>query len=81
MSDQPSPAPVVPPWKNPRVVAAAIGALLFLIFVIQNSGRVEVDFLFWNFGARLIILMILCAAAGVGIWELGKYVWRRRQAL
>lgn len=81
MTEQPSKVPVVPPWKNPRIVAAAVGALLFMIFVVQNSGRVQVDFLFWDFGLRLIVLMILCAAAGIGMWELGKYLWHRRRAL
>jgi uncharacterized integral membrane protein len=68
-------------WQNPRVVGGAAGALLFLIFVLQNAASVEVEFLFWGFSMRLIVLMILCAVVGAGIWELGKYLWRRRKTL
>jgi uncharacterized integral membrane protein len=68
-----------PVWQNPRFVGAAIGALVFVIFAIQNAGSVEVDFLFWSFDLRLIVLMILCAAIGAAIWELAKYLRRRHE--
>ena len=71
----------VPPWaRNPRVVGGAVVAVLFLVFVLQNARSVEVSFLFWNFSMRLIVLMVLCALAGVGIWELVRYVRRRAQS-
>ena len=71
----------VPPWaRNPRVIAGAVVSLLFFVFVLQNGRSVEVSFLFWDFRMRLIVLMVLCALAGVGIWELVRYVRRRRQA-
>lgn len=66
-----------PIWQNPRVVAAAIGTLIFVIFASQNSGSVKVDFLFWSFDMSLILLMILCAAVGAAVWELTKYLRRR----
>lgn len=66
-----------PIWQNPRVVAAGIGTLIFVIFAAQNSGSVTVDFLFWGFDMSLILLMILCAAVGAAVWELGKYIRRR----
>jgi uncharacterized integral membrane protein len=68
-----------PVWQNPRVVGAAIGALVFVIFALQNSGSVDVDFLFWGFDLRLIVLMIVCAVIGAAIWELAKYLWRRNR--
>ncbi len=66
-----------PLWQNPRIVAAAVGALLFVIFAAQYSGSTSVDFLFWGFKMSLILLMILCAAIGAAIWELIKHLRRR----
>lgn len=68
-----------PLWANPRLVAAALAVLLFLVFVFQNTRSVAVSFLFWSFRMPLIILMSLCALAGVGVWELGRYVKHRRE--
>ena len=68
-----------PWWANPRLVAAALAVLLFLVFVFQNTRSVAVSFLFWSFRTPLIILMSLCAFAGVGVWELGRYVRHRRE--
>lgn len=66
-----------PLWQNPRIIAAAIGTLIFVIFAAQNSGSASVDFLFWGFEMSLILLMLLCAATGAAVWELIKYLRRR----
>jgi uncharacterized integral membrane protein len=66
-----------PLWANPRVVGGSVAALLFLFFVLQNTRSVQVSFLFWHLNMRLIVLMALCAAGGIGIWELGRYLKRR----
>ena len=83
MSDHPvrsdSPDDSRPLWQNPRFVGAAAGVVVFVIFAFQNSGSVGVDFLFWSFDLRLIVLMLLCAATGAAVWELAKYLRRRRQ--
>jgi uncharacterized integral membrane protein len=72
----PEPKPL---WQNPRFVGAVVGALVFIIFGVQNAGSVEVDFLFWGFDLGLIVLMILCAVVGAAVWELAKYLRRRKQ--
>ena len=77
MTDSPSTDPQRPLWQNPRIVAAAVGTLIFVIFAAQNSGSTSVDFLFWGFEMSLILLMILCAVIGAAIWELIKYLRRR----
>lgn len=83
MSDQPvhhdSPDDVRPVWQNPRFVGAAAGVIVFVVFAVQNAGSVEVDFLFWSFDLRLIVLMLLCAGIGAAVWELAKYLRRRQQ--
>ncbi len=78
MNEPTSPDQSTPIWQNPRFIGAAAGALVFIIFAAQNAGSVNVDFLFWDFDLRLIVLMFLCAAIGAAVWELGKYL-RRRQ--
>ena len=80
MTEQPNPQETTPIWQHPRVVAAVVGALVFVIFAIQNSGSVEVEFLFWGFDLGLIVLMLLCAAIGAAVWELVKYLRRRNRA-
>ena len=75
--NQPDGSPV---WQNPRFIAAAIGAVVFVVFAIQNAGSVDVEFLFWGFEMRLIVLMILCAIIGAAVWELIKYLRRRQRA-
>lgn len=80
MTDDNSPDQQAPPWTNPRVIGAGIAVLLFIIFVLQNARSARVSFLFWDFDMPLIILMVLCLAAGVGIWELVRYVKRRHDA-
>ena len=77
MSDPPATQTERPLWQNPRLIAAATGALILVIFAAQNSGSTKVDFLFWGFKMSLILLMILCAAIGAAIWELVKYLRRR----
>ena len=72
--------PSRPVWQNPRIVGAVLGALVFVIFAIQNAGSVEVDFLLWGFDLRLIVLMIVCAAIGAATWEFAKQVWRRHRS-
>lgn len=77
MEPHSSPNGGLPDWLTPRVMAAGGLALLFVVFALQNGRSVQVDFLFWDFRLRLIILMLLCAAAGAAIWELVRYLRRR----
>ncbi len=66
---------------TPKLVIGVVLTLLFFIFMLQNTGPVQVKFLFWSFELRRIILMLLSAAIGVGIRELAVYLWRRRTAV
>lgn len=66
-----------PLWQRPRFVVAAAAGLAFVIFALQNRGEASVDFLFWSFDFPLVLLMILCFAAGVVVWEAFKYFRRR----
>ena len=47
-----------------RLVALLALAVAFIVFVIRNSQRVPVDFVFYTRQARLIWVMLTCTAAG-----------------
>jgi uncharacterized integral membrane protein len=55
--------------------AAVLGtvAVLFIVFVIQNSRRVDVEFLFWTWSVRLIWVYVAATLLGaVGGFFLGR---------
>jgi uncharacterized integral membrane protein len=52
---------------------------VFVIFGLQNAEPAEVEFLWWTFEIRRIIVLIGSAIAGIIIWELGGFVLRRRR--
>ncbi|MCU0846690.1 MAG: LapA family protein [Spirochaetes bacterium] len=51
---------------SPKTISIAAGSLLVLIISIQNYTSVSVNILFWDFSARLIILLIVFLAMGFG---------------
>ena len=71
-----------PPAKGRRLGAGAIASLtglgLLVIFMIQNTQRVRLDFLFWNFTWPLWLLTIVSAVLGALVW-LGLGVMRRHR--
>jgi uncharacterized integral membrane protein len=61
-----------PPAERRRLGAGAIASLsgvaLLLIFMIQNTQRVRLDFLFWHFTWPLWLLSIATAVLGALVW-------------
>ena len=57
-------------------IAAAGGGAALVIFMLQNTLDVSVDFLFWNFVWPLWLLVIVSALAGALVW-FGLGVLRR----
>lgn len=61
------------------IAAGSIGVLL-LLFVLQNTERAPVDFLFWNGDFPLWGVILVAAALGfVGGWILGRVRRTRRE--
>lgn len=60
------------------ICAAAIAAVLLIIFMLQNTRSVEVDFLGFNGNAPLA-LALLIAAVGAAILTMGVAVTRMIQ--
>jgi uncharacterized integral membrane protein len=71
-----------PPAKGRRLGGGAIASLtglgLLLIFMIQNTQRVRLDFLFWTFTWPLWLLTMASALLGALVW-LGLGVMRRHR--
>jgi uncharacterized integral membrane protein len=65
-----------------RLSGGAIGSLagvgILVIFMIQNTERVTLHFLFWNFTWPLWLLAIVMALVGAFVW-FGLGVMRRHR--
>lgn len=63
-----------------RLVIAALMIAVFVIFAVQNTESVTIEFLSWSFQLSQFLMMVLSAVAGVAIWELaGVYSKRAKK--
>ena len=53
--------------RNLKMILSLAGLALFLIFVIQNTEAVDVEFLFWSFQTRRALLLFIVLAIGFAI--------------
>ena len=71
-----------PPAEGRRLGGGAIASLsglgLLVIFMIQNTQRVRLDFLFWGFVWPLWLLALASALLGALVW-FGLGVMRRHR--
>ena len=59
-------------------IASLTGAGLLVIFMIQNTENVTIDFLFWSFTCPLWLLTLVTALVGALVW-FGLGVMRRHR--
>ena len=59
-------------------IASISGAALLVIFMVQNTEDVTLEFLFWDFTWPLWLVVLLSATVGALIW-LGVGVLRRHR--
>jgi uncharacterized integral membrane protein len=59
-------------------IAALTGVVLLLIFILQNTQKADLDFLFWTFTWSLWLLIIVSALLGALVW-FGVGVMRRHR--
>jgi uncharacterized integral membrane protein len=59
-------------------IASLTGVGLLLIFIVQNTEDVSLDFLFWTFTWPLWLLTLISAALGALVW-FGLGVMRRHR--
>lgn len=60
-----------------RLVVGAIIVALFVIFAVQNTASVTIEFLSFSFQLSQFLMMVLSAVAGVLIWEFAGAYSRR----
>jgi uncharacterized integral membrane protein len=49
-------------------IASLVGVALLIVFMIQNTERVRIDFLFWSFTWPLWLLTLVTALVGALVW-------------
>jgi len=59
-------------------IATLVGVGLLIVFMVQNTQDVELDFLFWTFTWPLWLLSIVSALLGALVW-FGLGVLRRHR--
>lgn len=60
------------------VVASLVGVALLVVVIVQNSQRVNVNFLLWSFTWPLWLFALVMAVVGAILW-FGLGVVRRRR--
>lgn len=81
MSDAPSPEGRGPsPRQVAWVLAAAIVGVGIGAFVVQNTERTPVDWLWWHVRAPLWLVLVVTMAAAIVLAELVAMGMRRRRA-
>jgi uncharacterized integral membrane protein len=82
--ESPHPGPETVPRSGirPRWIVAGVAAVLLLIFAIQNSERVDVDFLVFDAQVRVVAVIVVSAALGFVVgWLLGRPSRAQRKAM
>jgi uncharacterized integral membrane protein len=59
-------------------IASLVGVVLLVIFMIQNTDRITLTFLFWSFTWPLWLFTVVTALVGALIW-FGVGVMRRHR--
>jgi uncharacterized integral membrane protein len=82
VSGLPSPPPTTEAQKRPRkdivrIVAALVIVIVLVAFVLKNSEKVNVSFVFFSAHVRLIWVLLVTAILGALADRL--LLWRRRR--
>mgnify|MGYP001817128037 CR=1 FL=1 len=64
------------PW---RLVSALAVVGIIVIFALQNTQSVDVNFLFWDFSIALIVLVTATMVLSVVFGDMIDWWWRRRK--
>jgi uncharacterized integral membrane protein len=64
---------------SPTLIGFLVIAVVTVIFIVQNSEKTEIRFLFISVTSRLWIAIITAIALGVVLDRLFTSWWRRRQ--
>jgi uncharacterized integral membrane protein len=65
---------------SPALIGLLVVIVLAIIFVVQNSSRVETEFLFFESSNRVWLTIFVAILIGVALDRLFSIWWRRRRA-
>jgi uncharacterized integral membrane protein len=65
--------------QSSRLAVTGIVLLAVVVFVVQNSERVETTFLVFSVTTRLWVGLVVALVAGVVLSQALEAVWRRRR--
>jgi len=67
---------------SPRWIVAGIAIVVLLVFALQNSERVDVDFLVFDTQARVVVVILVSALIGFVVgWLIGRPSRIQRRAM
>jgi uncharacterized integral membrane protein len=63
----------------PALIGAVVFALVVLVFVLQNTHRVPIHFLWFEWDAQLWLMLLITCASAIAAAELFSVYLRRRR--
>jgi uncharacterized integral membrane protein len=64
---------------SPALIGFGIVAIVAVVFIVQNSSRTDVNFLFFNVRSRVWVALLVAIGIGVLLDRLLIGWWRRRR--
>jgi uncharacterized integral membrane protein len=64
---------------SPTLIALGVVAIVAVIFVVQNSNRTDVNFLFFDVNSRVWVALLVAVGLGVVLDRLFIRWWRKRK--
>lgn len=62
-----------------RLLVAAVAVILAVLFVLQNSDRVETSFIFFDVTTRLWVGLLVALVLGALLGQAVEVMWDRRK--
>ena len=62
-----------------RLLVAAVAVVLAILFVMQNSDRVEMSFVFFDVTSRLWVGLLVALILGALLGQAAEALWERRK--
>ncbi len=62
-----------------RLVAVGVIILITVLFIVQNSEKVETTFVFFNVETRLWVSLLVAVILGAVLGQLAEALWARRK--
>jgi uncharacterized integral membrane protein len=80
--DHNDPTPVASGRNGPNTTLIVLGVviLLFVVFFLQNSNELRLNFLFFERTTTVRWSLLVAVALGIAIDRFGTMWWRRRKA-